>query len=139
MPAGCSIANAIPRATASGGIAIRSRVSAAQLVEGETGNGEAAATTTASRSHDDALAGAGRRLMDLLPDLAQQVLGQGPEAALTLVEHHVVAAHGYVALYREGFFAHRYEGVAAIADRAVAESRTLLRGMRESPPPPGRP
>jgi AcrR family transcriptional regulator len=88
--------------------------------------------------HDEALADAGRRLMDLLLDLARQATGQGPEASLTLVEHHVVAAHGYVALHREGFFARRYEGVAATADRAVAESRTLLRGMREPlPPPPG--
>jgi hypothetical protein len=50
-----------------------------------------------------------------------------------LVEHHVVAAHGYVTLYRERFFAHRYDGVDPIADRAVAESRTLLRGMRKAP------
>jgi AcrR family transcriptional regulator len=63
-------------------------------------------------------------------ELRERFVGAAEEASLTLVEHHVVAAHGYVALYREGFFARRYEGVAATADRAVAESRTLLRGMR---------
>ena len=83
------------------------------------------------RLRDEALADAGRRLMDLLLDLAQRATGQGPEPSLTLVEHHVVAAHGYVTLYRERFFAHRYDGIDPIADRAVAESRTLLRGMRE--------
>ena len=86
------------------------------------------------RLHDDALVDAGRRLMDLLLDLAQRATGQSLEVSLTLVEHHIVAAHGYVALHRQGFFARRYDGVAATADRAVAESRTLLRGMREPRP-----
>ena len=85
------------------------------------------------RLHDGALADAGRRLMDLLLELAQQATGQGPEASLALVEQHVVAAHGYVTLYRDEFFARRYDGIDAIADRAVAESRTLLRGMRKTP------
>jgi AcrR family transcriptional regulator len=82
------------------------------------------------RLHDGALADASRRLMDLLLELAQQATGQGPAASLALVEQHVVAAHGYVTLYRDEFFARRYDGIDTIADRAVAESRTLLRGMR---------
>jgi AcrR family transcriptional regulator len=83
------------------------------------------------RLRDGALADAGRRLMDLLLELAQQAGGQGPEASLTLLEHHLVAAQGYVTLYRDGFFARRYDGIDPVAERAVAESRTLLRGMRK--------
>jgi AcrR family transcriptional regulator len=84
---------------------------------------------------DGALAEAGRRLMDLLLELAVQALGQGPEASLTLLEHHLVAAHGYVTLYRDGFFSRLYDGIDAVAERAVTESRTLLRGMREDSRP----
>jgi AcrR family transcriptional regulator len=83
------------------------------------------------RLRDDALAEAGRRLMDLLLELAQHACREGPEASLILLEQHLVAAHGYVTLYRDGFFARRYDGIDPVAERAVAESRALLRGMRE--------
>jgi AcrR family transcriptional regulator len=82
------------------------------------------------RLHDGALAEAGRRLMDLLLELAQQAGGEGPEATLLLLEQHLVAAHGYVTLYRDAFFARRYHGLDPIAERAVAASRALLRARR---------
>ena len=83
------------------------------------------------RLRDGALADAGRRLMDLLLELAQRAGGQGPEASLTLLEHHLVAAQGYVTLYRDGFLPRRSDGIDPVAERAVAQSRILLRGMRE--------
>lgn len=77
---------------------------------------------------DTALGEAGRRLMDVLLELSRQATGQGPEACLELVGHHVAAAHGYVTLHSEGLFARRPPGVDALADLAVAAARSLLRG-----------
>jgi AcrR family transcriptional regulator len=81
------------------------------------------------RLQDRALADAGRRLMDLLLELAQQATGQGPEACLVLVGQHVAGAHGCATLRSDGFF-RRQETIDTIADLAVAASRTLLRGTR---------
>lgn len=90
--------------------------------------------TELEQLRDGALAEAGRQLMDTLLEMAQQAAAQGPEASLTLVEQHLVAAHGYVTLYRDAFFARpRYDGIDAIADRAVAAGRALLRGIPGAP------
>ncbi|HEY6890968.1 MAG TPA: TetR/AcrR family transcriptional regulator [Solirubrobacter sp.] len=70
-------------------------------------------------------ADAGRDLMDLLLDLAGQVPG---EDSLTLLERHLVAAHGYVTLYRSGFFKVGDPTVETIAERAVEATRSLLDG-----------
>jgi AcrR family transcriptional regulator len=79
--------------------------------------------------HDQALAAAGRHLMDLLLTLAQEATGLGPEHALRLLEQHIAAAHGYVALRADGFFSRRQHTVEQLADQAVEASRTLLRGL----------
>jgi len=51
------------------------------------------------------LAGAGRQLISLLLGLAEAAGDTpGPEQALLLLERHIVTAHGYVTLYRDGFF-----------------------------------
>ena len=80
------------------------------------------------RLQNAALIDAGRHLMDLLRELAEQATGQDVEACLTLVGQHLVAAHGYVTLYTDGFFFRRQESIDEIADLAMAASRTLLRG-----------
>ena len=67
----------------------------------------------------------GRDLMDLLLDLAGQVPG---EDSLMLLERHLVAAHGYVTLFRDGFFKVGDPTVETIADRAVEATRSLLGG-----------
>jgi AcrR family transcriptional regulator len=79
--------------------------------------------------HDQALAAAGRRLMDLLLDLAHAATGLGPEHSLWLLEQHIALAHGYVALHADGFFARQQHTVEHLADQAVEGSRTLLRGL----------
>ncbi|MDN3354318.1 TetR/AcrR family transcriptional regulator [Actinomadura sp. DC4] len=80
------------------------------------------------RLRDGTLADAGRRLMDLLLELAQEVTDQGPDAALTLLERHLVTAHGYATLHRDAFFVRRFTGIDSVAERAVAASRALARG-----------
>lgn len=86
---------------------------------------------------DRDLADAGRRLMDTLFELAQDALGQGPEAALTLTEQHVTAAHGYATLHPGGLFRRRSrrEGIDGTADLAVAASRALIHGAPDAPSP----
>jgi hypothetical protein len=60
---------------------------------------------------------------------------RGPEAALTLLEQHVTAAHGYATLHDGGLFRRRSlrEGIEGTADLAVAASRALVRGAPGSP------
>lgn len=79
--------------------------------------------------HDQTLATAGRRLMDLLLDLAHEATGLGPEHSPRLLEQHIALAHGYVALHADGFFSRRQHTVEHLADQAVEASRTLLRGL----------
>jgi AcrR family transcriptional regulator len=75
------------------------------------------------------LAQARRALMDLLFDLAHATgLAPTGEDALVLLERHLVAAHGYTALFDDGFFATRNPTVASIAERATQTTRTLLAG-----------
>ena len=73
------------------------------------------------------LADAGRRLMDLLLELAEATTARGP--ATLLLERHLVTAHGYVSLLRDGFFT-RDDSAEAIAQRATQASRALLREGR---------
>jgi AcrR family transcriptional regulator len=75
------------------------------------------------------LSDAGRQLISLLLDLAEHA-GNAPrtQQALLLLERHIVTAHGYVTLYRDGFFASRNATVETIAERATQASRALLRG-----------
>lgn len=86
--------------------------------------------TTLTRLDDPVLADAGRALISLLLDLAREAAdGTGPDAGLLLLERHSVAAHGYVTLYRDGFFSSRRpkDTINSIAERATQASRDLLR------------
>jgi AcrR family transcriptional regulator len=71
------------------------------------------------------LADTGRDLMSLLLELAGEVPGE--EEALVLLERHLVAAHGYITLFRDGFFKVGDPTVETIADRATQATRSLLR------------
>ena len=78
------------------------------------------------------LSDAGRQLISLLLDLAERAGDPpGSEQALWLLERHIVTAHGYVALHRDGFFTNRRpkDTVETIAERATQASRALLGGQ----------
>jgi len=81
-----------------------------------------------TRLEQPELAGAGRRLTDLLFELAEAAGPPGSAAALTLLERHLVTAHGYVTLLREGFFSNRRpkDTVDSVAARAIDASRDLV-------------
>lgn len=84
---------------------------------------------------DTELSEAGRQLIGLLLDLAQRAGDTpGPEQALLLLERHIVTAHGYVTLHRDGFFTAGNPTVQTIAARATQASRALL--GREGTDPP---
>jgi AcrR family transcriptional regulator len=70
-------------------------------------------------------ADAGRDLMSLLLTLAEAVPG---EESLVLLERHLVGAHGYVTLFRDGFFKVGDPTVETIAERATQATRSLLGG-----------
>ena len=75
------------------------------------------------------LADAGRQLISLLLGLAEAAGdAPGPEQALMLLERHIVTAHGYATLYRDGFFVTGNPTVETIAERATQATRALLRG-----------
>jgi AcrR family transcriptional regulator len=86
--------------------------------------------TPLSGLDDPALTMAGRDLMSLLFDLAHTT-GVAPtgERALTLLERLGALAHGYVSLHRDSHFSRGDTSVDAIAARATAAVRDLLRGM----------
>jgi AcrR family transcriptional regulator len=65
----------------------------------------------------------GRDLMSLLLALAGDVPGA---ESVVLLERHLVAAHGYVTLFRDGFFTVGEPTVETIADRATQATRALL-------------
>jgi AcrR family transcriptional regulator len=67
---------------------------------------------------------AGRELMSLLLSLAAEV--PGDEEAVVLLERHLVGAHGYVTLFRDGFFKVGDPTVETIAERATQATRSLL-------------
>ena len=76
------------------------------------------------------LSDAGRRLISLLLELAERALdAPGPDEALLELERHIVSAHGYVTLQRDGFFSGRRpkDTVETIAERATQATRDLLR------------
>jgi AcrR family transcriptional regulator len=76
------------------------------------------------------LSDAGRRLISLLLELAERALdAPGPDEALLVLERHIVSAHGYVTLHRDGFFSGRRpkDTVETIAERATQATRDLLR------------
>lgn len=84
-----------------------------------------------TRLEQTELSGAGRQLINLLLDLAEDAEDAGvplrSEQALGRLERHIVTAHGYVTLYRDGFFTSRKDTVQSIAERATQASRALLR------------
>jgi AcrR family transcriptional regulator len=71
-----------------------------------------------------------RALIAFLIELAQDAggAGTGVADALVLCERHIVAAHGYVTLFRDGHFIVGDPTVATIATRAVDATRALLLG-----------
>ena len=79
------------------------------------------------RVGDQALAEAGRAVMDVLLPIAFDVTGDA-HAALDLLEKHIVAAHGYAVLHLSGFLHRRAPDVEDIAERAAEVSRTLATG-----------
>lgn len=81
------------------------------------------------RVGDEALAQAGRAVMDVLLPIALAVTGH-PGAALDLLEQHTALAHGYATLHLSGFLGRRAPDVEDIATRAAAASRALTAGGR---------
>jgi AcrR family transcriptional regulator len=71
---------------------------------------------------DAELSSAGRELMDLLLGLAEPVAGD----PFLVLERHIVTAHGYVALQRDGFFARRNPTTDSVAERAIRAARAQL-------------
>jgi AcrR family transcriptional regulator len=78
------------------------------------------------RVGDPALAEAGRAVMDVLLPIALDLTGDAT-AALTLLEQHTAAAHGYAALHLTGFLRRRGPDVDDIAASAAEVSRLLAR------------
>jgi len=78
-----------------------------------------------TKLQDEALATAGRELVDLLIELADDL---GDQNSLRLVDNLVALSHGYATLYRSGFFTRgsRYD-LDEIADRATEAGRALVR------------
>jgi Tetracyclin repressor-like, C-terminal domain len=83
-----------------------------------------------SQLEESELSEAGRRLISLLLELAERVLdAPRPDEALLVLERHIVSAHGYVTLHRDGFFSGRRpkDTVESITERATQATRDLLR------------
>ncbi|MFL6125970.1 TetR/AcrR family transcriptional regulator [Actinophytocola sp.] len=76
------------------------------------------------RVGDQALAEAGRTLMDILLSIALDVTGDAA-AALDLLEKHTAAAHGYAVLHLSGFLSRRAPALEDIAEGAAEVSRAL--------------
>jgi AcrR family transcriptional regulator len=79
--------------------------------------------TRLQKLRDESLAAAGRELIDLLLGLAVAT-GRTPADALVLMERHIALAHGYVGLFRDGFFPQR-NALGEVADHAIQGSRDL--------------
>lgn len=77
------------------------------------------------RVGDPALGAAGRAVIDLLLPVAMAVTEGDAQAALTLLEQHTAAAHGYAVLHLSGFLGRRAPDVEDIAAGAAELSRTL--------------
>lgn len=76
------------------------------------------------RVGDQALAEAGRAVMDILLPIALEITGDA-RAALDLLEKHTAAAHGYAVLHLSGFMRRRAPAVEDIAEGAAEVSRAL--------------
>lgn len=85
-------------------------------------------STALTRLDQTELVDAGRELIGLLLGLAEGA-GVAPrsESALVRLERHIVTAHGYATLYRDGFFTSPRDSVETVAGRATQASRALLR------------
>jgi AcrR family transcriptional regulator len=82
--------------------------------------------------HDEALAGAGREVIDVLRSVAEDTGARPVQDSLQLVEAQVALAHGYATLLRDGFFARGGYSVDDIAARASTASRALLIGAPDA-------
>jgi len=76
------------------------------------------------RVGDQALAEAGRAVMDILLPIAVEITGDA-HGALDLLEKHIAAAHGYAVLHLSGFLGRRSPDVEDIAEGAADVSRAL--------------
>jgi AcrR family transcriptional regulator len=79
---------------------------------------------------DPALGAAGRAVLDVLLPIALKITGHDPRAALTLLEKHVAAAHGYAVLHLSGFVRRSSPDVEDVAASAAEVSRTLALAAR---------
>jgi AcrR family transcriptional regulator len=92
-------------------------------------------STPLTQLEETELSEAGRQLISLLLDLAQRASdAPGPDQALLLLERHIVTAHGYVTLHRDGFFTSPNPTVQTIAERATQATRDLMRRENTKPP-----
>lgn len=91
--------------------------------------------STQLRDGDEALATAGRAVMDPLVSIALELTGD-PHTALDLLEQHTAAAHGYAVLHLTGFLGSRAPSVEDIADKAAEVSRTLATAAQHPASPP---
>jgi AcrR family transcriptional regulator len=78
--------------------------------------------------HDSDLAEAGRELMALLLDLAQDAHPAGPREALRLLEQVSALAHGYATLDTDGFLSDARPSDGDVATRATRAAAGLVRG-----------
>lgn len=78
--------------------------------------------------HDSDLAEAGRELMALLLDLAQDAHPAGPREALRLLEQVSALAHGYATLDTDGFLSDARPSDGDVAARATRAAAGLVRG-----------
>jgi AcrR family transcriptional regulator len=88
-------------------------------------------STPLTSLHEEELTDAGRALIRLLLELAEAAQPDAStEDGLSLLERHLVTAHGYVALLTNGFFASRRprDTPETVAARAVEASRELVGG-----------
>ena len=83
-------------------------------------------------------AAAGRAVMDVLLPLALDITGGDAPAALKLLEHHLVSAHGYAVLHLSGFLNRVAKSAEEVTREATELSRLLAQAAR-SPTPPGQP
>jgi len=77
---------------------------------------------------DSDLAEAGRELMALLLDLAQDAHPAGPREALRLLEQVSALAHGYATLDTDGFLSDARPSDGDVAARATRAAAGLVRG-----------
>ncbi|WP_430782940.1 TetR/AcrR family transcriptional regulator [Actinoplanes sp. G11-F43] len=79
-----------------------------------------------SRIEDDGRREDTRALMETLMDLAGETGAGTYREALLLVEATIAVAHGYIALFADGFFTKGHHTTEDIAARAIEAARTLV-------------